>query len=416
MKAVWKFCLASSSRRGIPCTRASSSVSAFAQRERQRLRCVGTEHDPVGTEPMAASLWRVATYNVLSSELCEPWHFVASDPRDLDPLVRIGRVKAKIEEEIKQKSIVCLQEVSHEWYGELFQQLTESKYAYVHDSYGWKGNGFMGVGIAFPTEKYSLLESKVTRIADTKRGGYQDPNSANPAAAGKGFFGKLRAILRQFVKSIIKLFVGAKPNQTEALWKSVERRMNTMVFVRLEDKSTKHRLCVATYHMPCAWKTPPVISVHSSLLAQKASKLAGDSDSLIVAGDMNFQPDSPMYELLTEGKFLSEESEKEGSMPLAYPSDPFKLTLANSLKSAYKEFNSEEPHFTNLAKTAGMQERFISVLDYIFFQQKGSWKLKVTGVDELPTLDEVKDIKSLPSATEPSDHIKIAANFSVTSD
>ena len=52
---------------------------------------------------------RVASYNVLSDNLCRASHYVHSKPDDLDNVNRLERVKAKLGEEMKKGSVICLQ-------------------------------------------------------------------------------------------------------------------------------------------------------------------------------------------------------------------------------------------------------------------------------------------------------------------
>jgi len=52
---------------------------------------------------------RVATYNVLSDNLCRDNHYIRSLADDLDNEKRHSRVKAQIQAEMDKGSIICLQ-------------------------------------------------------------------------------------------------------------------------------------------------------------------------------------------------------------------------------------------------------------------------------------------------------------------
>lgn len=63
---------------------------------------------------------RVVTYNVLSSHLASPDHFIKCDPAHLDASVRLPKVLEKLEAQMQLQdkendtpAIICLQEVSH---------------------------------------------------------------------------------------------------------------------------------------------------------------------------------------------------------------------------------------------------------------------------------------------------------------
>lgn len=58
---------------------------------------------------------------------------------------------------------------------------------------------------------------------------------------------------------------------------------------------------VSTYHMPCAFRSPLVMTMHAALVTQAIQKLAGDRP-YILAGDFNLMPASQEYKLLTGGR------------------------------------------------------------------------------------------------------------------
>ena len=60
---------------------------------------------------------RLVTYNVLSSHLGGADHFRNCAPEDLVPTTRLSRLLAKLEPEVSQGSLICLQEVSMTWSG-----------------------------------------------------------------------------------------------------------------------------------------------------------------------------------------------------------------------------------------------------------------------------------------------------------
>jgi 2',5'-phosphodiesterase len=64
-------------------------------------------------------LARVVSYNVLSSHLCGADHYNMCKPEDLDPPTRRKRVEALLMEHMDKQAVICLQEVSVQWVGEL---------------------------------------------------------------------------------------------------------------------------------------------------------------------------------------------------------------------------------------------------------------------------------------------------------
>jgi hypothetical protein len=106
---------------------------------------------------------RVASYNVLSSHLASPSHFSTLNPQHLAANNRLPIVLQKLDQEIQQKAILCLQEVSYTWAGAFHTHFCDSGYYFVTGLYGKKFNGYMGVGIAFPQEKYKLMDVDIAR-------------------------------------------------------------------------------------------------------------------------------------------------------------------------------------------------------------------------------------------------------------
>jgi len=83
-----------------------------------------------------AKALRVYTYNVLSSHLCEPSHFRSCSPKALDPEARFVKVLSKLEDECKKGSVICLQEVSRTWEGQLHTFFDKNSYSLITGMYG----------------------------------------------------------------------------------------------------------------------------------------------------------------------------------------------------------------------------------------------------------------------------------------
>ena len=98
------------------------------------------------------------------------------------------------------------------------------------------------------------------------------------------------------------------------VWSEALKKHNQVVSVRLEPKTGGSPFYVSTYHMPCNFRMPGVMLIHSVLLVQHVqdiimsyqqslnSKLHVDIPS-IICGDFNFKPDSLMYNIITNNKY-----------------------------------------------------------------------------------------------------------------
>eukprot|EP00475_Leptophrys_vorax_P020221 TRINITY_DN2767_c0_g1_i2.p2 TRINITY_DN2767_c0_g1~~TRINITY_DN2767_c0_g1_i2.p2 ORF type:complete len:156 (+),score=49.48 TRINITY_DN2767_c0_g1_i2:781-1248(+) len=147
------------------------------------------------------------------------------------------------------------------------------------------------------------------------------------------------------------------------------------------------------------------MTIHSALAMQTLQRFASDSPYFF-AGDYNIEPDSGSYKLYYEGKLDS----KHPQHPPPNEGDDWKVDLVEPVKSAYKEFDGQEPVFTNHAHL--FDNGFTGTLDYIWFSPK---KISVVGALKLPTLEDLGNVPALPSKTEPSDHLMIGADFVIKS-
>jgi endonuclease/exonuclease/phosphatase family metal-dependent hydrolase len=386
---------------------------------------------------------RVVSYNVLSPQLCSAgWfpHCAGEGATDNDQ--RLRRVLSKLTGEVQLDSVVCLQEVSRSWEGELHAFFLSRGYAFICSGYGNAFNGYMGVGIAFPQRAFALDGCNIVRVSDTKEGGWRAPGesraerlaAAERVAAAAAAEGALVRLARPAAAWLSGLWAAAQAAALRALrpptpepapdpWQYSEQRTNTCVQLRLRprtgspgpDDAPLPALSVATYHMPCAFRTPQVMAIHCSLVARAAIKQA-KGDPLVLAGDFNVKPHDPAYELLCNGAFQSDAA-REQCVPAkpCYPEDKFKLETgpAQALTSAYCKVHGAEPDFTNLAWTKDMPEHFCETLDYLFFRQGERALIEPVQAARLPNRSVFLDqgIRSLPSPEEPSDHVAIAAEF-----
>jgi 2',5'-phosphodiesterase len=194
---------------------------------------------------MLSSSIKFTSYNVLSSHLSEATHFLACDPKFLDPNYRLQLVKAKLEAEVNDGAVICLQEVSHKWAGVLHTFFAQRGYHMVTGLYGAKFNGYMGVAVAVPTSKYDIVDVDITRVADTKR------------MQRKPKPGFVQNIFQKVGKFLLNIAVSlGMAKQSFDFWDNVLYRTNQMICLRLTGKEDKRPFVVGTYHMPCMFKKP----------------------------------------------------------------------------------------------------------------------------------------------------------------
>lgn len=354
----------------------------------------------------APTLAHIVSYNVLSSSLASPDHFPACDPSDLDAQTRLSRLLAKLEEPVASRAIICLQEVSLPWAGPLHTFFASRHFHFVVASYGSYFNGFMGVAIAFPINTYDVLDVKVERLTDTHTWPIRAPKLSGVVKAlvdlrtraqnvWEALFGELNGRNSRSRRRTSRAL-------TTQVWNNSRDRRNMLIFARFRSKANGARLCVGTYHMPCAFYSPPQMQIHSALVVGRFQDICA-SDAGVLAGDFNIKPHDASYKMITSGKmdpshrdFPKKASVSDGSLP-----EKWMPKLRFPMKSAYKEVLGHEPDFTNYAQTE-KGPPFIETLDYLFCSED----VDVVDVLRLPHRKAVSK-GPYPTATEPSDHCLI---------
>lgn len=181
-------------------------------------------------------------------------------------------------------------------------------------------------------------------------------------------------------------------------WSYTERRRNVLVATRLRCRANGAALTVATYHMPCAFWSPPAMVINTALMSAAFHRLVPPGEAGIMAGDFNIKPGDAAYRLLTTGGL----PRGDAAYPHPRPHDPWRPDVPAPLASAYVRVRGREPGWTNFARI-GDAPAFVETLDYVLVTPG------VDVVDVLPTPKREAVGGPLPTAAEPSDHILIGA-------
>ena len=110
---------------------------------------------------------RLVSYNVLSDALCDAEFFDCCAPEDVDNDTRLARVKRKLQEEMEQGAVICLQEISRNWAGKLLPLYEQYGYGHMEACSGSAFGGYMGVSLAWPQAKFSCEEIEAKKIGET---------------------------------------------------------------------------------------------------------------------------------------------------------------------------------------------------------------------------------------------------------
>lgn len=330
---------------------------------------------------------RVVTYNLLSSSLASPGYFTHCKASDLDAENRLSKIKVKLKTEMDSGAIICLQEVSLSWAGTLAAFFQKQGYTFQQSQYGNYFSNFMGVGIGFPSARYTLENCEMMQLSGSVKWKkkYREQRSLNPL--------RWIASIPRVALSAVGFVPSSRKNQD---WlETVKFKPNRIVMLELKCLHSKRNFNVGTYHMPCMPGQNKIMLTHAVLAAQFMEDRAGTMPYLL-AGDWNILPGSEPYTHLTEGK-----SDVTLDLPEGEKWTP---ELKKPLKSAYRDFLGSEPEFTNNAQVRD-QPPFVGTLDYIFTSKE--WNTL-----DILALPEKSSIKGpFPDKNQPSDHLMLRATF-----
>ncbi|UJR20455.1 hypothetical protein I4U23_023584 [Adineta vaga] len=326
---------------------------------------------------------RVVSYNVLVPIYADqPDYYYRCERRFLKTDYRWKLIRSQLEQEITshENTILCLQELSRTLLSKFQEFLYLFNYTLHYRLYGQPYNDHMGVGIAVPAS-LKVTDISMIRIGDHIR----------------SIVKRRGAHLNVF--SWIRSFYGSKAGQDsrEAIdpWDTAISRDNILICLQVAMKNKS--FCIGTYHMPCLYKIPDVMIIHSSIVKDLMFELAAGRD-FILTGDFNMKARSVCYAALTQKDYTDCRFPQSNSYDISY-----RPNTKQVLKSAYLEMNGKEPAFTNYVHTSGSPV-FCETMDYIFFHGR----MKVVNVLKLP---DHPTGRSYPDETHPSDHLMIAATF-----
>eukprot|EP00930_Biecheleria_cincta_P098284 TRINITY_DN89958_c0_g1_i1.p1 TRINITY_DN89958_c0_g1~~TRINITY_DN89958_c0_g1_i1.p1 ORF type:complete len:491 (+),score=68.58 TRINITY_DN89958_c0_g1_i1:22-1494(+) len=387
---------------------------------------------------MAVTL-NLVCYNVLSSHLADAEHFAHCDPSNLEASTRLERVIQKLDGHVAACAVICLQEVSRCWEGKLQAFFQQRGYTFITSLYGSSFNGYMGVGLAFPNCRWLLLDADIQRLSETKcwpadpdkprtrnftprPGDWTCPMCNELVFASKTECYKCNApkpksTMKDYLLSCFpcgafltrpaRRIQPAAVSPAQLYLAKARGKDNTLIAVHLQStEQAEQCVWIGCYHMPCAFREPQLMVMHAALAIQQVQRLAITTKSpCIVAGDWNTKPGDEAYRLITTGDIM----QNSDAYPVVVEADNWKPKLQFPMYSAYCKHHGREPDFTNFAQVEE-SEPFIDTLDYIFC----SPQLRVCDAPALPHRDSVAG--PLPIASEPSDHILLAATLEIPAD
>ena len=186
--------------------------------------------------------------------------------------------------------MICLQEVPQQWIGRLITFFNAKGYNLINSLYGKAFNGFMGIAIAYPRDKFKLLDADISRISDAKT--WQEKpsfekkvskivNNYVPTSPIRYFIMWMYKLIMNVLVFLWSFVMEKCLKQTKDTlqddWDHAKARFNTVIFTRLLHLSTNKKICISTVHLPCAFRSPRVMHIHAALTGQRVQSLAGNN-------------------------------------------------------------------------------------------------------------------------------------------
>lgn len=222
----------------------------------------------------------LTTYNVLANSMADARFFKVSDLSVLSLGNRMPLILNELQKCFDREDIICLQEVDVTLAAAgLHQAFAKNGYYPLTAHYStMTGRDYFGNLIAFPLKKYDLVTYGQCKIGDyiiiPKE--YKDPISPQPFADGK-------------------------PRSVNCdVYQEAAKRDSALLYAIFSDKSTGKKFVVNTYHVPCAFWWPSVMTLHIESLLRKIKELSCGLPYILM-GDFNICPHTPLYNFITDG-------------------------------------------------------------------------------------------------------------------
>lgn len=310
----------------------------------------------------------LVSYNVLTPNYCCEEYYIRSTKENCNGDLRYKRTVSKLMSHVAQNDIICLQEVCRSWLSKLLVLFEGQSYYVVSSEWGSDASGNMANVIAFPVKNYDLLDCEILRISDLLPDIPKVPPEPWPKKLLKQVF--------KFTNSIVAhtrfgFWIPIQQNSDE----DARKKRNTIIILRLKNRSSGKEWVVANTHLPCAYKDPIVMFLHGVYAAKSVQTMAKKNNCCyLFAGDFNTKVIDPLYNHYLNG---------------------IQELQLDPMKSVYAMANRMEPSYTNVSYTSNGE--FVDTLDYVFT----CGLLNV----EAPKLPNDYPDNPQPNELEPSDHL-----------
>jgi endonuclease/exonuclease/phosphatase family metal-dependent hydrolase len=250
----------------------------------------------------------VVTYNVLNPKLCTTEWFPNCRAEALDASRRLAMVQDKICQWTQKGCVICLQEVSRQWYDLLLPLFSNTNYDCVFAEYAPEWQDYMGILTAWPKDRFYVRACNTSRLVDLTWSRQLRARVAStpknhltttlPDSWWRKLFDMLWAYFREGMRrfAVTHKIPAPKPSTHDLVFSAPNR----VIWVQLGCVTTPFEFCVTNYHMPCKYWDNEFMTLHTHMLGTAATQMSGTLPSMLV-GDFNLERDAaPFGALLGE--------------------------------------------------------------------------------------------------------------------
>lgn len=335
--------------------------------------------------------FRIITFNMLSQDYATNQYFPNVKKHHIEFKSRSEKVKKLLLSWMKVNFIICLQEVSTQWYNALIGLFDEHNYGCEIITYS---GDKMGVCIVYPKNHYDILMKNVFVVDEYITKVYEFL-AMNMIGNNSILDGNTQTILTEIEEaSVVKTPL-----------------LSILLDCKSYGKSVNKNLLVSTYHMPCKYTKKYFIAANIHAIKNQLENLKhewsnmfqGIPISTVLSGDFNIIPESAEYKLLAD----NEQNDFYALLSKCYDLIGYNLTSGIKTNSVHKMLHGSEPKYTNVSHKNGVP--FVDCLDYILIDDSIGIRSCTVGL----TIDEPEKT-SYPNGLCPSDHVPLSASLFIS--
>tara|TARA_A100001015_G_C15038586_1_gene737954 strand:- start:600 stop:1592 length:993 start_codon:yes stop_codon:yes gene_type:complete len=322
---------------------------------------------------------RARTRNLLVPKYCTEQSNPKNNKNHLNNENRFKLLIKQLDNEIKKEGVnlLCFQEVSYKWGDRLKLYFQKNNFSTFDAHYGYWGNDYMGIMIAWDHNLFNATNFHRDVVADSIYTKLPENKSKKIY-----YYYKMMEYIKYFGINSSNFINNYIYKHEDNIFKNIETmsceklaklRKNVLLSIVLKDKNNNKKFLVSNYHMPCLFNYPSVMMKHTETCL-KLIKLYSEYEGAIPylwGGDFNSTPNKDVYKRINE-----------------------------SMTSLNKDGMDNEPD-TIYCYTKRLGE-FKGAIDYIFLSD---------GFKNIIPKKTEKLKKYLPNEDYPSDHISLGGSI-----